>query len=429
MDFDSIVFDDETTTEIVTFYIRELNVNSQSFYSQFDRFDCIYCFRADQLTTILQNRSQFVEDGLLMPYLSLQEMLGIWCQLGCSVYSCFITEDRGEELFPYYFISHMHSRASEDKLGEDVIRSISMMGSDIVWMDLCSMFQANILEGYSYDLHTRPVVERLHLIANQAEEGRVLLNPSESKSPDPSEIRLNFELFYSKLFAWKHYEYKRYEFQGKKSPKVPYDPSSLRANESEIKEIIQTIEEVWNSAELCHTDDGGFRGRGSWITHGEGFGTWSNKRYTTKFPRTGVEVQNIFQLRQSDFDRLERAFEKAQGLALGWFPVDEYFGRLWCYVERLSMKQESIFVYPGNQSNRIHIDFEEHLRTLWDLFKLLASMTGACIDPSANRKQPFCSRANVSLSDLHVAEALLISYTHRCRQLFGGRYTPHISVI
>lgn len=30
-----------------------------------------------------------------------------------------------------------------------------------------------------------------------------------------------------------------------------------------------------------------------------------------------------------------------------WLPVDEYFGRLWCYVERIGMRTDAIYCYPG----------------------------------------------------------------------------------
>lgn len=67
-----------------------------------------------------------------------------------------------------------------DRLGADVIQSIAMMEKNqLVWMDLCSMCQDNVLMGYDYHLHTRPVVEKLHSIVKKAAQGCILLNENE----------------------------------------------------------------------------------------------------------------------------------------------------------------------------------------------------------------------------------------------------------
>lgn len=45
---------------------------------------------------------------------------------------------------------------------------------------MCQAHPLLVLNGYDYDLHTRPAVEQLHLIMLKASEGCILLNLAES---------------------------------------------------------------------------------------------------------------------------------------------------------------------------------------------------------------------------------------------------------
>ncbi len=239
----------------------------ERFYrTEFDP-NCIYLFFADELSSIIKLRKPLVERGELPEHLSLQEMVCYWADKG--VVSINKTElPIGEkELSPtdnvfmlamsiyddYSFISHMHS-ADADKLGSDVIMSISEMGHRLVWMDLCSMCQ-ECFPGdqiFNYDEHTRPTVLRLHIIIQYASEGCVCLNISTSSNPDPLDVHSLF----------------RDELGCRMRKILTLLSSSFAASNKPVKSVVSPEpipgnangpiiidDDVWSSAKLSHRSD------------------------------------------------------------------------------------------------------------------------------------------------------------------------------
>jgi hypothetical protein len=74
----------------------------------------------------------------------------------------------------YTFVSHMHDAAFPNKLGAGQMDAICSIPGNI-WLDLTSMYQG-CWDGYVYIRHTKPVVERLHVIMLESSQQAVVLS-------------------------------------------------------------------------------------------------------------------------------------------------------------------------------------------------------------------------------------------------------------
>jgi hypothetical protein len=242
--------------------------------------DVIYCFPANEIRRVIQQR-RYLEEHL-PPALSFQEILILWEPLGFIKRETFPVSDSSSfQPLPYSFFSK-YSTIYPDKLGPDFVNELESFGRNLIWMDLCSMFQQNdLVNGYDYVLHAEPVVHNLVRIMRQAKEGCMMLKPSESRRDgDPLGIK-----FMAQSFA------------------LP------------LKKVIEKMLKVINDFDL--TSRVRYHPEISYTTAG-----------TIKTELINIKVE------------LEQFVHE-------WFPTDDYFGRLWCYVERLGMRKDAIYVYPG----------------------------------------------------------------------------------
>jgi hypothetical protein len=233
--------------------------------------DCIFCFAAKDISTILNLRKCLVNPEELPPHLSLQEML-MWTGRGIIDLVCYDFEsviNSPDYSVLFSFVSHMQG-TYPDKLGPQVISSFDFMGDSIIWLDLCSMFQGGVTTGHDYALHTRPVVEKLHVIMKKASRAFIPLNDTFPDHPR-------------------------------------YDPLQIKFKLNKIQDSVQQI--CLTLREKSHEGD----------------------------------------------HLLSQVEEAIRSLANDWCPVNEYFGRLWCYVERLAMNPEEITVYHPHPI-KIHAD-------------------------------------------------------------------------
>ncbi len=335
------------------------------FYRSFDP-NFIYLFKASDLSEVLELRKPHVAKGELPGPISLQEMICCWSSVA-KVRSVGLADCSRAR---FSFISHMHS-TDPDKLGSDVITSIAEMGQRFVWMDLCSMCQDNFPgdDIYNYDIHTRPVVLNLHTIMQQAYEGCICLNVCTSQNPDPLDI---YSLFRDEIG---HRMNKMLKLIASPpsylTPAVPYESSDPL-----------DIDDVWESAMLCHGID---------FANLESF---SNSRGMNREIHVAIQI-----------------YEDVKN---GWFPTNEYFGRLWCYVERLGMSDEAIYVYPS----RKQIVPEAHIHKLWKIYNILNNIFES--------RPTFISSVNMLKLKYMLGETqnMLVDYTHRYRQIFGMKYKP-----
>jgi hypothetical protein len=304
---------------------------SHAIHPMFERYaedlrSTIYCFSAKEICKVLELRSQLSSTFDLPPFLSLQEILALWAPLDVIQIQRFSMSSvsNSTNRLPFQFVSHKHSTCP-DKLGVEVKESLKEIGDELIWIDLCSMFQPNVsfCPGYNYSVHTEPVVNNLHLIMNQAEKGYIMLNPSESMGIDPLKVREGLVEFTSLYQS-------------------AYDEMS-RSEDSVVQFALRTV------------------------------------------------TENL---------RCLRFF-----LSSGWIPEDDYFGRLWCYVERLGMNPESIYVFPGN----LKLNIQHHLASLQEMLNAIPAIyTGE--DGHSGFRDPFYWK-KVSLC--------YERYSKRIYQLFG----------
>ena len=316
-----------------------------SIYSRYVEFlsSTIYCFHAHQICQIIELRLPLVEANMIPLFLSFQEIISLWIPLGIIQMESFpINEEGSTTLHPYTFISHEHY--SPDKLGPDVTQTLGQLGTELIWIDLCSMFQPGTLfPGYNYELHTKPVVHRLHKIIKQASRGVIALNISNSNPEividnDPLKIKAGYDFFVD------NYERFRNIAEEKLRPHcysmVPYFHNTL----------------------------------------------------TTQLNRLRV-------------------------IGEGWFPTNKYFGRLWCYVERLGMDPSRLSVYPGNFSMNV----DEHLKELKRICDYLPGFIPT--ESDARKAYDFGALWRKVVASLE-------AYEQRIRPLFGTSVPfPHCPVL
>jgi ubiquitin-protein ligase len=261
----------------------------------------IFCFQANEIVEVMQLRESLTkENGLIVPFLSLQEILVIWEPLGVIHCHCFDISSSGstsKERLPFSFISHKHT-SDPDKLGADALQSLAGLGTELIWMDLCSMFQPQtLITGYDYELHTRPGVIQLHKIMNFAEKGRIVLD---SRLPERDLLQIKS--------AFSGIVHQANELQGA------------------IDHFIETVTSKTGSTQTIQI------GNSDSSVHG--------------LQETVLLLQQIVET--------------------SWFPTNDYFNRLWCYVERLGMNPDSIFVHHIRYPT-LQMDLNNHLLSLFQI--------------------------------------------------------------
>jgi hypothetical protein len=265
-------------------------------------------------------------------------------------------------------------------------------------MDLSSMCQdcGDIFKGYQYELHTRPIVEQLHIIVSSAEECCILLNTQDSTNPDPLDVKTLYCQMIGRFFRQFSNLFMDWYFAFLPFVERENDLSFWNLHqECHISDIIED-EEFWISVQLSHQID------------------W--KGYIESPSRKSFETQDDW----NGFNAKESLRKLIKGLDIidnGFFPTNEYFGRLWCYVERLGMNENSIFVYPGRQQ----ILMSDHLNSLWNLCDLVYILGEHAKLVWGKNMLSVLPSWKWDYRDLRNS---LRVYDHRCRQLFGRHYRP-----
>jgi hypothetical protein len=102
------------------------------------------------------------------------------------------------------------------------------------------------------------------------------------------------------------------------------------------------------------------------------------ENFRESFKRSIFALETGSKIRMRE-DTLQQMKELLRLVENGYYPSNEYFGRLWCYVERLAMAPGRVYIYDSTFSNHLfHLNFEGNKQNLEEIRDIMKRFNHDC---------------------------------------------------